>query len=610
MSASSDLPPPSPNRYWIGLLALVVAAGASLLLVIKHHTGVSLPGCGPDSACAALAKSVWGRVPGIDLPTAHLGLAYFTALLAAYLIGGAVPRRARWIVFTGALVSIVLVVVMLTKEICGWCMAVHVANFVFVIAALGAAATWRRPTSFGPALGGVGAVALFTLVMISVGHDRAETDRAEQALADSTDEIIERTAAAPGEDASAVVGESPDGPADPGPPFTGRYRLGPEDAPIRLVLFSDFQCRDCRTIEMEVRQLVAGRDDISVSMKHYPFCKDCNDKAAARNFNPHPNACWGARAAEAAGMLDGNDGFWRMHEWLFDRGGGFTDAELNDGLAELGFDRAAFLQAMTGPETLELVRADIAEGEALGLFFTPMIFINGVELRGWTVRNALTRAVEQVAASNPPRATAINDQPVEAEAKYVGDWLDNGVRPFDLGGRVPYGAGDDAAVEVIVWGDYLESGTQTLDTLVRQAADRDGDVSYIFRSYPFDQACNPHVPRTQHAGACRASQIAEAARYLYDPDTYWRVHAWLMTGPALDDARILAFAATEGLDGAELLHTMSSGEVASMITADVTEGKRLRQRSLPFIFVNGRLLPRWRMNDDPILDLVIAEARK
>ena len=45
-------------------------------------------------------------------------------------------------------------------------------------------------------------------------------------------------------------------PPTPNEPFVGRYVLGQMEAPIRIVMFSDYQCEDCQIIEKELHQLL------------------------------------------------------------------------------------------------------------------------------------------------------------------------------------------------------------------------------------------------------------------------------------------------------------------------------------------------------------------
>jgi protein-disulfide isomerase len=192
-------------------------------------------------------------------------------------------------------------------------------------------------------------------------------------------------------------------------------------------MFTDYQCQDCYNIEtQQLSKLLAERNDVAISIKYFPFCRECNPFV---DRDLHQNACWAARAAEAAGMLWGTEGFWKMHAWLFAHHGVFeTTAAIEAGIRELGYDPRGFVETMTGPETLRRVQEDTKEAKALGLYFTPMIFINGVELKGWYAPNALLRAVAQVAASNPPARTAADDHPPLAHEKYVADWRDEPVR--------------------------------------------------------------------------------------------------------------------------------------------------------------------------------------
>ena len=173
-------------------------------------------------------------------------------------------------------------------------------------------------------------------------------------------------------------------------------RLGPEAAPIRLVIFSDYQCEDCGYIEDDIFAFFVQRDDMSISVKQYPMCTDCN---ANVGVNLHPNACWAARAAETAGILYGNDAFWQIHEWLFQHEGFFTFEDMQSYVLEHEYDFDDWSRVMGSEETLRLVQQDIDEGFDLGIQRTPMIFINGVELKGWRVQGGVQRAWNP---TNPP----------------------------------------------------------------------------------------------------------------------------------------------------------------------------------------------------------------
>jgi len=93
-------------------------------------------------------------------------------------------------------------------------------------------------------------------------------------------------------------------------------------------------------------QIIKERPNVSLSIKHFPFCTACNNTPNVPNL--HPNSCWAARAAETAGKLYGPAGFWKMHNWLFEHSGIFDDQSFPPGLQSLGFEPVGFQQHMKG----------------------------------------------------------------------------------------------------------------------------------------------------------------------------------------------------------------------------------------------------------------------
>jgi protein-disulfide isomerase/uncharacterized membrane protein len=588
----------------VGLVAAIVASG---MLVVQHLLGLSLPGCGPGSGCAALANSVWGSIPGIKWPVSHVGLTYFLSVGAAWLVlGMRMVPPLQWIIRLGALLSAMYLVVMFTGEhFCLYCLITHLGNFAFWIGTerLPRLELTRlvRPVAVGAGLFAVSSVALFGVEKAQIG--RVERD-AEEQRQQSTQQIV----AGGGADAA----------------FTGRYLNGPAEAPIRIVIFSDYQCPDCRRIEGQVRQLIATRDDVSFSAKHFPMSSQCNPYWTGTDI--HPNACWAARAAETAGRLRGAEGFYEMHEWLFDVKGSFTNTELPAKLTELGYDTQEFISLMSSQEMLDLVLEDIEEARGYGLHFTPMVFVNGVEMKGFMARDALINTVNDVAATNPEAATAAVDAPPPAHQKYVEDWEQQPVRPIGSAARTAWSRGTaDGAVDVVVWGDLQEPNTAKLDQRIRQAIEERGDVRYRFLHYPMNDQCNPVVTRSIHPLACLAAQAAEAAGALEGEDGYWRMHDWLMDNQAqlggglpesaspqqLADAfrRTLERAAGElGFETPALVAAMQDPAAGAAIAEDAQAGKRLGARFIPWVYVNNRWVPRWSLTGHDIVGQILDAA--
>ncbi len=158
------------------------------------------------------------------------------------------------------------------------------------------------------------------------------------------------------------------------------HATGPQDAPVTLVEYGDFQCPHC------------GRA--------YPIVKDivrtlgANLRFVFRNFpltRIHPEAEHAAEAAEAAG---GQGAFWPMHDRLFERQFALDDDHLIEYATELGLNAERIrgeLEAGThGPR----VRDDFMSGVKSGVNGTPTFFINGVRYDESWDRDSLLAALK------------------------------------------------------------------------------------------------------------------------------------------------------------------------------------------------------------------------
>lgn len=647
--APADKPAGVSPAFIPGLVLLILAAASSGALVMAKLGGITLPGCGGASACDEAAKSPWGFVPPkIEWFTAHgwpdaafwpvsfLGFAYFVAMLVAWVVVmGKAPAGMRTVARLGAVASVYFIGIMLyTHVFCKYCIASHVCNLLFLPLALtgakcGAGACRIRGLAAGAAVFAVASIGL------GVAEQRA-TQKANDEYANSVRQMVQATKAgqpaptgpAGSSGASAASGAAGATAASPAtgargvqrPGFTGRWRFGPERAAIRVVMITDYGCPDCKNLEGQMRQILSQRNDTSLSIKHFPFCTDCNKTPNVPNL--HPNSCWAARAAETAGMLYGQEGFQKMHVWLFEHSGAFTDEVLKQGLDSLGFDKARFIQFMTSDAPLKGIQADIAEAAKLGIQRTPMVFINGVELKNWNVDpQALPKAVQEVADAHPRPLGPEADQPPPASDKYVEDWWDpkNPAMAWPQRAKTWSTADPNAPVKIEMFGDFLEPNCAQADQTIRDACAGRADIHYEFRYFPIDQSCNA-VPNNMFPGGCRAARAAEAAGQLGGPDAYWAMHIWLMThqqqlkaAPGADpiatiDAAVRAAAPGMGLDPGALITKMDSPDVAQIVSSDANIGYRIGIPEIPRIFVNGKLVPRWNLPGGFVLERIIERA--
>ncbi len=98
----------------------------------------------------------------------------------------------------------------------------------------------------------------------------------------------------------------------------------------------------------------------------------------------HQNAIAGAEAAEAAGD---QGKFWDMYKLLYAGQTAWQDDSDADARAvftgyaqTLGLDAAQFQADMAATSTLAVIQADQAEGQSLGIDYTPTFFVNGVAI--------------------------------------------------------------------------------------------------------------------------------------------------------------------------------------------------------------------------------------
>jgi protein-disulfide isomerase len=144
-------------------------------------------------------------------------------------------------------------------------------------------------------------------------------------------------------------------------------RLGPEQAPMEVVVFSDFECPFCKRAAVELKRIhVAKPGRVKIYFKHYPL-------------EYHVHAVDAALAAEAA-RLQGK--FWEMHDLLFSFSRELHSEIYGELAGEIGLDVDRFLADMESAAVATRVAADVAEGLALDVDGVPHFLLNRVPFRG------------------------------------------------------------------------------------------------------------------------------------------------------------------------------------------------------------------------------------
>jgi formate-nitrite transporter family protein len=175
------------------------------------------------------------------------------------------------------------------------------------------------------------------------------------------------------------------------PPVTGRdHSMGPDDAPLTVVEYGDYQCPYCKAahpILKEVRRMLGTR--LRFVFRNFPLSQ------------LHPEAQHAAEAAEAAGA---QGKFWPMHDLLFDRQWALDDEHLVEYAEDLGLDGRRVSSELEDGTHRSRVRDDFMSGVRSGVNGTPTFFINGIRYDGG---HDLASLVEALGAPARPDAEPV-----------------------------------------------------------------------------------------------------------------------------------------------------------------------------------------------------------
>lgn len=163
------------------------------------------------------------------------------------------------------------------------------------------------------------------------------------------------------------------------------HRMGPAEAPVTIVVFSDFQCPFCGLLMSRLREIGSTYpEQVSVVYRHFPLPN-------------HPHAVAAARASDCAAR---QGGFSAYHDALF---------AAQDSIGRLGWDRFAIAAAIpdlarfrscaaeTGP--MQTLARDTVAGRRLRVAGTPTLLINDMRFQGAIHMDTLHAYVRRALAS-------------------------------------------------------------------------------------------------------------------------------------------------------------------------------------------------------------------
>jgi protein-disulfide isomerase len=309
---------------------------------------------------------------------------------------------------------------------------------------------------------------------------------------------------------------------------------GVANAPITIIVFSDFQCPFCSKVEPTLDEVQkAYPEKVRVIWKHNPL-----------PF--HPLAGPASQLAIEARAQKGDKGFWAAHALLFKNQQKLAEEDLLGYAKELGLDVDKVKAAIKDNKYKSVIDADMDVGEDVGVQGTPNMFINGRHIVGAQPLDAFKKLIDEELV----RAQAALDKGVKP-AELYNELIKDGkgapapeiktveVAPADA----PAKGAKDAKVAIYVYSDFqcpfCGRVEPTLDEVMKNYGEK---VKIVWR----------HRPLPMHKDAPLASEAAQEAYKQKGSEGFWKYHDTLFknqkTPEGLQRTALEKYAEEGGLD--------------------------------------------------------------
>jgi protein-disulfide isomerase len=166
--------------------------------------------------------------------------------------------------------------------------------------------------------------------------------------------------------------------------------MGPENAPITIIEFSDYQCPFCAQWYAEVltRLMTDYEGKIRFVYRDFPL------------YSIHPQA---QSAAEAANCAGEQAAYWPFHNALFSGKYNLGSDAYTRYAEELGLNVAQFSQCVSERRYKDEVDDDFKYATSVGVNSTPIFFINGLAIVGAQPYEVFQQVIDKELAGEIPK---------------------------------------------------------------------------------------------------------------------------------------------------------------------------------------------------------------
>ena len=349
--------------------------------------------------------------------------------------------------------------------------------------------------------------------------------------------------------------------------------LGPKDALVTIVQWSDYQCPFCKRVEDTMKQVVdTYKSDVRVVWKDNPL-----------PF--HPRAIPAAYVAIAAYKAKSDKGFWDAHHALFESAPKLEDEDLKGVAEKLGLSWDAIKKDVDAKKYAAKIDANMEQAGDLEARGTPAFFINGRKLSGAqpfeafkTLIDAELAKAKALVAKGTPKARVYEE--IMKEGKEPPPPEKKDVPPPDADS--PWKGGQNAKVVIQMWSDYQCPFCKRVEPTVNEIEKEYGSkVKIVWRDMPLP--FHQEAPMAAQAGREAYAQKGNAG--------YWKFHekAFEVQGnpDGIKRPGLEKIAQEMGLDMDKFKAALDSGKHKARVDKDNEVGNKAGVSGTPSFVING-----------------------
>ena len=353
---------------------------------------------------------------------------------------------------------------------------------------------------------------------------------------------------------------------------------GPEDAPVTVINFSDFQCPfSKRSVDLMETLMKRYNGKVRYVFKHFPLSFHKLAKPAS----------YAAVAAQNQGK------FWEYYAKLYTDVKNISEDALVAYAKELKLDMERFNADRISPETAKKVQEDITQGSLFGVRGTPTIFINGVRIVGANSAKIEETITKQIVVGEQVKAKGVKDPYKEivknGKTKFIppkreAPAVSQDVYKVEIPAHAPVWGAEDALVTIALFDDFeCPFCSRLYATYEQLKKDYDGRIRIAFINLPLGF----------HKKAKDAAYAAAAA---HKQGKFWDIYSFLFTRQKewnkVENFKEWLESKKEELplDWEQFSKDMESKNIENIVSEDVKTATSLGLRGTPASFVNGRFI--------------------